>query len=353
MGQPGDQLTAGQLFGLDRVLDPPGAFPQPAQRLDSEARAGSAELLVAVERLNLDSASFRQLSDQAGGDAGAVAAAIERIVAERGKMHNPVTGSGGMLVGTVLEAGPAFRALRRVEIGRRIASLISLTLTPLRLDRILEVDMRHGQVAVEGTAVLFPSSPFAELPGDIPERIALAALDVAGAPSRTAAMVRPGDTVLLIGGGGTSGLLSLHEARRGAGPAGTVVVADLEGAALDDVRSTGLADHVLAVDATDALALRTAVTAAASGEADLTVNMVNVPGTELAAILSTRETGTILFFSMATSFTAAALGAEGVGRSTTMVIGNGHMPDMGLTALRVLRDNRRIREIFEQRYGAP
>jgi len=56
---------------------------------------------------------------------------------------------------------------------------------------------------------------------------------------------------------------------------------------------------------------------------------------------------------MATSFTAAALGAEGVGRATTMVIGNGHMPDMGLTALGVLRDNRRIREIFEQRFGAP
>jgi L-erythro-3,5-diaminohexanoate dehydrogenase len=345
-------VPPGQLFGLDRVLEPAGAFPQPAWRLDAAPHAGPGEVLVDVERLNLDSASFHQLSAQAGGDAGAVADEILRIVAERGKMHNPVTGSGGMLVGTVLEAGDAVRESRSVQPGQRIASLISLTLTPLRLDRIVDIDMRHGQVTARGTAVLFASSPWAELPSDIPERIALAALDVAGAPSRTAAMVREGDTVLLIGGGGTSGLLSLHEARRGAGAAGTVVAADMDGPGLEDVRSTGLADHVLAADATDPLALRAAVIGAA-GEADLTVNMVNVPGTELGSILCTRESGTILFFSMATSFTAAALGAEGVGRATTMVIGNGHMPDMGLTALAVLRDNRRIREIFEHRYGAP
>ena len=347
-----DRLSPGQLYGLDRVVEPTGAFPQPAWRLDPDPHAGPGEVLVEIERLNLDSASFHQLTQQAGGDPGAVAAEITRIVGERGKMHNPVTGSGGMLVGTVAEAGDAVRAVRDVRPGQRIASLISLTLTPLRLRRVIDVDMRHGQVAAEGTAVLFASSPWAELPTDIPERIALAALDVAGAPSRTAAMVRDGDTVLLIGGGGTSGLLSLHEARRGAGARGTVVVADLEGPGLDDVRSTGLADHVVAADATDALGLQAAVTGAA-GEADLTVNMVNVPGTELGSILCTRASGTILFFSMATSFTAAALGAEGVGRPTTMVIGNGHMPDMGLTALRVLRDNRRIREIFEQRYGAP
>jgi|SRR5947209_7491015 len=347
-----DRLGPGQVFGLDRVLEPPGTFPQPAWRLDADPHAGPGEVLVEVERLNLDSASFHQLSLAAGGDAGAVAAEIMRIVGDRGKMHNPVTGSGGMLVGTVSAAGAAVRDARDVQPGQRIASLISLTLTPLHLRRITGIDMRHGQVSAEGTAVLFASSPWAPLPEDIPERIALAALDVAGAPSRTAAMVREGDTVLLIGGGGTSGLLSLHEARRGAGAAGTVVVADLEGPGLDDVRSTGLADHVIAADATDALRLRSAVTALA-GEADLTVNMVNVPGTELGSILCTRESGTILFFSMATSFTAAALGAEGVGRATTMVIGNGHMPDMGLTALTVLRDNRRIREIFEQRYGAP
>jgi len=347
--------TAGVLkpqarYGLDRVLEPPGVFPQPAWKLDPDPHISAAEILVDVECLNIDSASFRQLSEEAGGDAGRVAEAIARIVAERGKLHNPVTGSGGMLVGRVREVGDAIPAERGLAPGIRIASLISLTLTPLRLERVDRVDMHHGQVDAAGTAVLFESSPLAMLPDDIPQRIALAALDVAGAPSRTAAIVAPGDSVALIGGGGTSGLLSLHEARKRAGSEGTVIVTDLSPEALDDVRRTGLADHVLAVDATDALALHQGITGAC-GEVDVAVNMVNVAGSELGTILATRETGTVLFFSMATSFTAAALGAEGLGRATTMVIGNGHMPDMGAVALAVLRENPAIRAIFERRYG--
>ena len=344
-------LSLAARYGLHRVVDGNGAFPQPAWKLDPSPRISDAEILIDVERLNLDSANFHQIAREAGGDPDAVAAAIAAIVAERGKLHNPVTGSGGMLIGTVREVGSYVRESRAVEPGQRIATLISLTLTPLRLDRIDGIDMRHGQVAVRGTAVLFESSPFAVLPDDIPERIALAALDVAGAPSRTSMLVQPGQTVALVGGGGTAGLLTLHEARKHAGPAGTVIVTDVSDEALADVRETGLADHTVAADATEALGLYEAVMEAGGREADVAVNLVNVAGTELGTILLTRDSGTILFFSMATSFTTAALGAEGLGRATTMVIGNGHMPDMGLVALNVLRENPVIRAIFERRYA--
>ncbi|HUZ83596.1 MAG TPA: L-erythro-3,5-diaminohexanoate dehydrogenase [Gaiellales bacterium] len=337
-------------YGMLRVLaDRPG-FPQPAWRLDPDPRISDTELLIDVERLNVDSASFRQLVEQADGDERRVGERILEIVAERGKLHNPVTGSGGMLVGTVREVGSQLAESRPVRPGARVASLISLTLTPLALERVLGVDMRHGQVRVQGTAVLFESSPFAELPADIPERIALAALDVAGAPSRTRAMVAPGDAVLLLGGGGTSGLLCLAEARSCAGDAGLVMVVD-RGDAVADVRASGLADVVVEADATDPIGTVEAVVAAGGREADVTLNLVNVPGTELTTILLTRETGTILFFSMATSFTAAALGAEGLGRATTMIIGNGHMPDRGRIALDVLRTCPAVRGVFERRYG--
>ena len=344
-------LSPAARYGLHRVLDGPGVFPQPAWRLDNDPRISDAELLVEVERLNLDSASFRQLSEESGAESAGVAAAIERIVTERGKMHNPVTGSGGMLIGTVREVGSLVRETRNVRPGQRIASLISLTLTPLRLEQVGEIDMSHGQVAVRGSAVLFESSPFAVLPPDLEERIALAALDVAGAPSRAACLIKPGETVLLIGGGGTSGLLTLHEARKHTGPSGTVIVTDFDPEALGDVTATGLADHVVHADATDALGLFESVMDAAGREADITVNLVNVAGSELGTILLTKESGTILFFSMATSFTSAALGAEGLGRATTMLIGNGHMPDCGLTALNVLRESPAIHEIFRRRYG--
>jgi L-erythro-3,5-diaminohexanoate dehydrogenase len=338
-------------YGLHRVVGEAGSFPQPAWKLDADPRISDAEVLIDVERLNLDSASFRQLSEANDDDPERVAQAIQAIVEQRGKLHNPVTGSGGMLIGTVREVGSYVRETRQLAPGQRVATLVSLTLTPLRIERVGEVDMRHGQVEVLGTAVLFESSPYAVLPADISERIALAALDVAGAPSRTAGMVSPGDTVLLIGGGGTSGLLCLHEARKRAGPGGCVIVTDLADEALADVQSVGAADHVVRADATDPLGLYEAVMEVAGREADVTVNLVNVGGTELGSILLTKQTGSILFFSMATSFTTAALGAEGLGRATTMIIGNGHMPDTGLIALNVLRENAAIRAIFERRYA--
>src|SRR5688500_17771436 len=168
---------AGDAHGAHRVLEPAGALPQAAWRVDNDfSRRFDTELEIAVERLNLDAASFRQLHEAAGGDLGGVSRAVLETVAARGKQHNPVTGSGGMLRGSIARIGSAARCEARV--GARVASLVSLSLTPLRLDAIDDVHAGSGQLAVRGAAVLYASAPFAVLPGDLPERVALAALDV-------------------------------------------------------------------------------------------------------------------------------------------------------------------------------
>jgi L-erythro-3,5-diaminohexanoate dehydrogenase len=81
----------------------------------------------------------------------------------------------------------------------------------------------------------------------------------------------------------------------------------------------------------------------------VTVVCVDVPGTEGAAILATAAGGTVIFFSMATSFSAAALGAEGVAADVTMLVGNGYVPGHADHALALLRDNAGVRQIFEGR----
>src|SRR3569833_865945 len=96
----------GRMVGLSRVLEPPGVLPQAAWRLDASPEIAPDEVLIRVERLNLDAASFRQLAEKHGGDGAAVRAEVLEIIRTRGKMHNPVTGSGGMLLGVVEEVGP-------------------------------------------------------------------------------------------------------------------------------------------------------------------------------------------------------------------------------------------------------
>lgn len=341
--------------GLHRVIEPAGVLPQAAQRLESRPEIGSDEVRIRVERLNLDAASFRQLFDKHGGDGAAVRAEVLEIISGRGKMHNPVTGSGGMLIGTVDEVGPD--SPLSLKPGDRVATLVSLTLTPLAVsDGLAGWDGRGEQVPCAGHAILFARSIAAVLPDDLQPELALAVLDVCGAPALTARVVdgylRRGvtPTVAVIGGAGKSGSLSLAAARR-AGTARTVGIVPVA-AERDRLVAAGLASQVALADARDPVALAAAVSAALGGPADVTVVCVDVPGCEHAAILATADGGTVIFFSMATSFAAAALGAEGLAADMTMLIGNGYVPGHAEYALDLLRTEPAVRRLFEARLAA-
>ncbi|MET9021055.1 L-erythro-3,5-diaminohexanoate dehydrogenase [Actinopolymorpha sp. NPDC004070] len=358
---------AGSPIGLHRVVEPAGALPQAAARLDTRRELWPDEVRVRVERLNLDAASYRQLRVAHDGDGAAVRRAVVEIVTTRGKMHNPVTGSGGMLVGTVEEAGPD--SPLGLAPGDRIATLVSLTLTPLVIeDDLAGWDGLGEQVPCSGYAILFGRSIAAKLPDDLPAPLSLAVLDVCGAPALTARVVaghadraaaRDGDghdghapsgpTVCVVGAAGKSGSLSLAAARRaGAGRTIGVVPVESEARALE---RAGLADVVTIADARDPVALAEAVERA-GGPADVTVVCVDVPGCEGGAVLATAAGGTVIFFSMATSFSAAALGAEGLAADVTMLVGNGYVPGHAAYALDLLRAEGGVRALFEARMDA-
>lgn len=341
----------GSPVGLHRVREPAGVLPQAAARLDPRPEIAPDEVRVAVSRLNLDAASFRQLAAAHGGDGDAVRAEVLKIISERGKLHNPVTGSGGMLIGTVDEVGPA--SPLGLHPGDRVATLVSLTLTPLAVtDGLAGWDGRSPQAPCTGHAILFARSAAAVLPDDLDPRLALAVLDVCGAPALTARVVGryPGAGVAVLGAAGKSGSLSLAAAHwAGAGRTVGVVPTAAE---RDRLRAAGLADAVLLADATDPVATSGAVRAALDGPAAVTVVCVDAPGAEHGAILATADGGTVVFFSMATSFPAAALGAEGLAADVTMLIGNGYLPGHAELALDLVRTRPALRGLLEARLQA-
>ena len=338
--------------GLHRVREPVGVLPQAAARLDPDPAIGPDEVRLRVERLNLDAASFRQLSEKHHSRGDDVRAEVLRIIETRGKMHNPVTGSGGMLIGVVDEVGPA--SPLPVKPGDRVATLVSLTLTPLAVtDGLVRWDGRGEQVPCAGHAILFARSIVAVLPDDLDAALALAVLDVCGAPALTDRVVRTyhRPTVAVLGAG-KSGSLALTAARR-AGAARTVgvvpTVAERDLLAAAGLGDAGLADAVAVADARDPVATAAAVVGALGGPATVTVVCVDVPGCEHGAILSTADGGTVVFFSMATSFAAAALGAEGLAADVTMLIGNGYVPGHADVALGLVRETPAVRELFARR----
>ena len=179
-------MKTGSPYGTHRVLEPLGVLPQGAWKIDNAMQIFDNEILIDVAALNIDAASFTQIKQEADGDLVRIADAVLSIVAQRGKMHNPATGSGGMLIGTVREIGPALEQKIDLKVGDRIATLVSLSLTPLRIDEIVKIQLQQDQIEIRGQAILFETGLYARLPADIPEKLALAILDVAGAPAQTA-----------------------------------------------------------------------------------------------------------------------------------------------------------------------
>ncbi len=345
-------MKRGCPYGSHRVIEPAGGLPQAAWKIDNTPQIYSNEILIDVTRLNIDAASFTQIKRETQENTAQASQMMLDIVRKRGKHHNPVTNSGGMLIGTVIEIGEDLTEKIDLTCGDRIATLVSLTLTPLVIEKINEIKFAVDQVDITGKAILFESGVYAKLPPVIPEGLALALLDVAGALPQTARIVRLGDTVFIIGGGGKSGLLCLYEAKRRAGPTGKVIVLAHSDTSYKRALETSWADVVIQGDATKPLAVLEAVKEVTDGAlVDVTINCVNIPGTEMATILATKERGLIYFFSMTTSFTAAALGAEGVGKDVTMLIGNGYTRDHAQISFHALAKSEQLRKLFEQLYS--
>ncbi|MDO5302970.1 MAG: L-erythro-3,5-diaminohexanoate dehydrogenase [Clostridia bacterium] len=353
-------MKKGCPYGTHRVISPAGVLPQPADKIDNTMELYDNEVLIDVKTLNIDSASFTEICKRVLNkkpsevttqeEMDKIGAKMMEIVDKAGKHKNPWTGSGGMLLGTVEEIGPNY--VGDLKVGDKIATLVSLSLTPLRIDEIVAMRPAIDQVDIKGKAILFQSGIYGIIPDDMPEKTALSALDVAGAPAQAAKLCQLNQKVLVIGGGGKSGLLCLYEAKKRVGVNGLVACAAGSQKSEDRARALDLADVYFHMDATDAVGMYHKAMEITNGELfDIVINCVSIENTEMASILACKDEGTVYFFSMATSFTKAALGAEGVGKDVNMIIGNGYTKGHAAVTLQCLREHEGLRKLFEELYA--
>lgn len=344
-------MKKGNKYGTHRVLEPVGSLPQPAIKISNNMEIYDNEILIDVDYLNIDSASFTQLKDEANGDIDKIKKRIYEIVNERGKMQNPVTGSGGMLMGRVEQIGDALKDKIDLELGDKIATLVSLSLTPLRIDEILNIQPEIDRVEIKGKAILFESGKYAKIPENIENTLALAALDVAGAPAQVKNLVKEGDVVLILGATGKSGLMCSYMAKKMCGKKGKVIGQARNESRAEFLRNTDFCHEVIIGDVRNPINILEETLNANNGkEVDISINCLSIPNTEMASILPVRDGGIVYFFSMATSFTKAALGAEGVGKDVTMIIGNGYTKNHAKITLDLIEESNILRKIFKEKY---
>lgn len=337
----------GHPLGLHRVLDAKTVTPQNAQKLDVRPQVYANEISVDVEFLQIDSASFKQLRTQYPDEKSFVQA-VFAIIGERGKMQNPVTGSGGMLLGTVREVGPDYPD-KKIKAGDKIATLVSLTATPLSLQEISRIDFAKERIFVRGQAILFAKSLYAFIPTGVSTGAAIAAFDICGAPRLVVNHVKKGDVVFLMGLG-KAGISTLAALRARFGKDVKILAIDASSQAVALAREWGARCESL--DATDPLSVLNWVETESSGRlADVAVNLVNVGNTEVPAILSTRDGGQCIFFSMATNFGRATLGCESLAKDVELIMGRGYSAGHADFMCTLLKNDERLRAYFEKNFG--
>lgn len=352
MSRTGETLTLidaadaplAQALSTWRSLDPPGVLPHLARVLDGETEATEFEAEIDVELLSIDATSYRAIRERSDGEPERIASTISEIVGERGKLQNPWTGSGGVLMGRVQRVGRAHQP--ELHVGDEVMPLASLIAVPLRLNSVGPVDPASPHVPVSGRAIVTPRMSCVRVPSDLPKLVALTAFDVFPVASYTRQMATPGAHVLILGAG-HAGLLAIAAARETVGDSGLVTAVDLSPAALDRARAVDPGAMPIKADVTDTVAVAAALADRGLRPADLTLLCTTVRGSEGTAIVTTADEGTVLFFSTATSFAAAALGADAIGSHARLVIPNGLTDDRGEYAFELLRRSPILCGLFE------
>lgn len=342
--------TGGHFLGLHRVQKPSGFLPQAALCLDASLPPYENEVIVKVSSLQIDSASFKNLQDKGIS----IATQIREIVSKRGKMHNPETNSGGVFLGKVSSVGPGHPLSQKIHEGDSVISLVSLSLTPLHIEKIIEVDSSRERVLIEGHAILFESGMLSLLPKNFKEGVSLAALDICGAPAQTKRLVKNGDTLLVLGLGKAGRTIALQGELNGAHVLG--IDPDEEAVNWCKENLNGTFEKL---DATNPVAILEWVETTIKQNpinrrsllCDVVISAVNREDCEMSAILPVKQGGVVLFFGMNTSFGRAVLGAEGIGKDVTLLMGNGYVPGHAELMFDLLRNHPALRQWFEEKFG--
>ena len=304
-------------YGFHRSLIPNNTTLQKAWRVNNSADINEHEILLDVELLNINRVSFIQIYKECSGNRLEIAEKILKTVNERGKMHNPITGTGGMLFGKVEKIGAQFAGDPDITVGDDVVNLVSLASTPLLIEKITDIDMELGQVYIKGKAVLFSSSLLVRQPDKAQLKTMMAIIDIAGAPCETAKIIRPGMRVLIQDPLSHLGVLCSYAARKALGDSGELFALAVEEKNKKCLASWGIFDKQIVANTHD-IKKFTGAKETKEDYFDVVINCLNSSISEMISVLLIKNHGQIFFPGLGSDIKNAGLSAESVGKDVTI-----------------------------------
>ncbi len=318
-------------YGMKRVLEPQYVLPTSAWRLDNSREIYPNEIRVAIKRIHLEGTGFKQLCTEANNNEEKIKQKIIDIAIRRGKLHNPVTDTGGLVCGEIEEIGTGYANEQGLKPGDMVIFNASLTSIPLYIEKIKEIDYTYNQVTAEGYAVAHDKIQVIKVDEQVPTELLLFALDQSGTLYRLSELAQGKERFLLVGNNMLTNLLFGYAIRRSVGKTAQIVCLldkktgiSVSGSGIDRLTEK-VFDRLHFMDILKPLEALEKLNAEALF--DLSVNCAEIPGAETVNVLATKPGGTVLFANLINNLNIALYITESISRELEMRSAEGYIDD--------------------------
>ncbi len=309
-------------YGTVRVLEPKFVVPTSAWRLDNSRSIRPDEIRVAIERIHLEGTSFKQICTESSNNTEKIKQTIIDIVIRRGKLHNPVTDTGGVLYGVVEAIGDDYDNRYGLSIGDKVICNASITSFPMHLEDVGEIDWVYSQIEAKGYAILHSDISMIKVGDDFPVKEMLFALDESGTLYKLGKLLDDKSRFLIVGNSILSNILYGYVIRRSLGENCeiTCVLDKRTGINIEGEGVSRLVGDIFdQVHLLDILRPMECIRQLGESYYDLSVNCAEIPGAETVNILATREGGTVLFANLINNLNIALYITESISKSLNVL----------------------------------
>lgn len=311
------------------MLAPRYVLPTSAWKVNNDKAVKADEMRVGVRLIHIETTGFKQIAAECGYHPKAMEKRILDIINKRGKLHNPITNTGGVLSGFVEEIGTDYRGRLTVAPGDEVICNASLAGIPLYLSKINKIDFAYSQIEAEGYAVVSSECPILRRPEDLPVRLLLSGLDESGTLMDVSNCAEGKENFLIVGNNMFSNLLFGLAIRHKTGQAAKVVClldrytdGELKGKYAEALLKRVFTEiHIVDI-------LRPTICIeelSIANSFDLVVNCADIPGAETINVMAAKPGGAAYFTNLINNHYVAAYVTETTGKDLAIKCAQGFL----------------------------
>lgn len=318
-------------YGIDRVITPKQVFPASAWELDNSSALKEGEMRISLRKVHVENTSFRQILQEAANDEDLIKEKIKDIVIRRGKLHNPITDTGGLFYGVIEEIDGKYRNDKGLKVGDEVIINSSLAGVPLYIDSITSIDKTFPQFDAEGYAICLPGVPVIKRPKDLPIELLMFVLNESGTIYKVGKEAAGKERFAVIGNNMLMNLIYGYAIKEAAGPNTEILcVFDrntdvmMQGESIDEIMN-----RVFSQVSYHNLMKPVACLRSFSGypEIDMVVNCSDIPGAETVGVMATKSGGTVVFANFMSNYNMALYVTEAISRDIRITCAEGYLEE--------------------------